>query len=111
MLRPFQVGKARTSHDGPWSWIRASRVASQGPGKVAICTKCPNVPVAGIWLPAWTNAVAKHRATTWRRRTIATNRDFAGALPRCHRRGRQGGALQPSVAGFGKGVDTKAHET
>jgi hypothetical protein len=28
MLRPFQVGKARTSHDRPWSWIRESRVAS-----------------------------------------------------------------------------------
>ena len=28
MLRPFQVGKARTSHEGPWSWIRESRVAS-----------------------------------------------------------------------------------
>jgi hypothetical protein len=28
MLRPFQLGKARTSHDGPWSWIRESRVAS-----------------------------------------------------------------------------------
>ena len=28
MLRPFQVGKARTSHDGPSSWIRESRVAS-----------------------------------------------------------------------------------
>jgi hypothetical protein len=28
MLRPFQLGKARTSHEGPWSWIRESRVAS-----------------------------------------------------------------------------------
>ena len=28
MLRPFQLGKARTSHRGPWSWIRESRVAS-----------------------------------------------------------------------------------
>jgi hypothetical protein len=28
MLRPFQLGKARTSHKGPWSWIRESRVAS-----------------------------------------------------------------------------------
>jgi hypothetical protein len=28
MLRPFQVGKALTSHEGPWSWIRESRVAS-----------------------------------------------------------------------------------
>src|ERR671919_660128 len=27
MLRPFHVGKALTSHDGPWSWIRESRVA------------------------------------------------------------------------------------
>jgi pimeloyl-ACP methyl ester carboxylesterase len=26
MLRPFQLGKARTSHDGPSSWIRESRV-------------------------------------------------------------------------------------
>jgi hypothetical protein len=51
-----------------------------GPGKVAICNKCPNVPAAGIWLPAWTNAVAMHRATTCGRRTIATNREFAGAL-------------------------------
>jgi hypothetical protein len=38
---------------------------TQGPGKVAICAKCSNVPVTGIWLPAWTNAVAWHRATTW----------------------------------------------
>src|SRR6266487_2941191 len=36
----------------------------QGPGKVAVCTKCPNMPVPGIWLPACTNAVAWHRATT-----------------------------------------------
>src|SRR5262247_4948738 len=28
MLRAFQLGKARTSHDGPWSWMRESRVAS-----------------------------------------------------------------------------------
>ena len=28
VLRLFQVGKARTSHEGPWSWIRESRVAS-----------------------------------------------------------------------------------
>ncbi len=27
-LRAFQVGKARTSHEGPWSWMRRSRVAS-----------------------------------------------------------------------------------
>src|SRR5262244_2015790 len=27
MLRAFQVGKARTSHVGPWSWMRESRVA------------------------------------------------------------------------------------
>jgi len=27
-LRAFQVGKARTSHEGPWSWMRQSRVAS-----------------------------------------------------------------------------------
>src|SRR4029453_10112134 len=28
ILRPFQVGKARTSHDGPSSWMRQSRDAS-----------------------------------------------------------------------------------
>jgi len=28
MLRAFQVGKARTSHEGPWSWMRRSRVAA-----------------------------------------------------------------------------------
>ena len=27
-LRAFQVGKARTSPEGPWSWMRRSRVAS-----------------------------------------------------------------------------------
>ena len=27
-LRAFQVGKARTSQEGPWSWTRRSRVAS-----------------------------------------------------------------------------------
>jgi hypothetical protein len=43
--------------------------AAQAPGKVAVCTKCPNMPVAGIWLPAWTNAVAWCRATTWAHRT------------------------------------------
>jgi len=41
----------------------------QGPGKVAVGTKCPNMPVAGIWLPAWTNAGAWCRATTWAHRT------------------------------------------
>jgi hypothetical protein len=35
---------------------------TQGPGKVAVCTECPNLPVFGIWLLACTNAVA------WRRR-------------------------------------------
>jgi Berberine and berberine like len=28
LLRPFQVGKARTSQDGPSSWIREPRVVS-----------------------------------------------------------------------------------
>jgi hypothetical protein len=41
----------------------------QGSGKVAVCTKCPNMPVAGTWLPAWTNTVAWRQATTWGRRT------------------------------------------
>ena len=27
-LRGFQVGKARTSQEGPWSWMRRLRVAS-----------------------------------------------------------------------------------
>jgi hypothetical protein len=27
-LRAFQVGKARTSHEGPWRWMRRSRMAS-----------------------------------------------------------------------------------
>jgi hypothetical protein len=30
----------------------------QGPGNVAVCTECPNLPVVGIWLLARTNAVA-----------------------------------------------------
>jgi hypothetical protein len=30
----------------------------QGPGKVAVCTECPNLPVVGSWLLAWTNAFA-----------------------------------------------------
>jgi hypothetical protein len=45
------------------------QVGTQGPGNVAVCTKCPNMPVAGIWLPAWTNPVACRRATTWGHRT------------------------------------------
>jgi hypothetical protein len=28
MLRAFQVGKARTSHEGPWSWMRWSPVTA-----------------------------------------------------------------------------------
>jgi hypothetical protein len=40
------------------------RGTGQGPGKVAVCAKCPNMPVAGTWLPAWANAVARRRATT-----------------------------------------------
>jgi hypothetical protein len=40
------------------------------------------MPVAGIWLPAWTNAVAWHRVQTWVIGQMVTNRDFAGALPR-----------------------------
>lgn len=44
---------------------RSVRVGSgQGSGKVTVCTKCPNMPVAGIWLPDWTNAVAWSRAAT-----------------------------------------------
>jgi hypothetical protein len=38
------------------------------------------MPVAGIWLPAWTNAVAWHRVQTWVIGQMVTNRDFAGAL-------------------------------
>jgi hypothetical protein len=37
---------------------RTSTPWAQGPGKVAVCTECPNLPVVGIWLLAWTNAVA-----------------------------------------------------
>jgi hypothetical protein len=36
-LRAFQVGKARTSHDGPWSRMRRSRGASAQPSRPA----CP----------------------------------------------------------------------
>src|SRR6266567_9210326 len=53
----------------------------QGPGNVAVCTKCPNMPVAGSWLPAWTNAVAWRRARCGAAGQIWTNRDFARALP------------------------------
>jgi hypothetical protein len=49
--------------------------------KVSVCTICPDMPVAGIWLPAGTNAVAWRQATTWEHRTIGTSRDFDGALP------------------------------
>ena len=35
-LRAFQVGKARTSHEGPWSWMRRSRVAS-APAQLPAC--------------------------------------------------------------------------
>jgi hypothetical protein len=28
VLRAFQVGKARTSQAGPWSWMRSARMAS-----------------------------------------------------------------------------------
>jgi hypothetical protein len=51
-----------------------------GPGKVAVCTKCPNMPVAGICLPAWTT---RSRGAGPRRGVIGqmgTNRNFAGAL-------------------------------
>jgi hypothetical protein len=54
--------------------------ATQDPGKVAVSTKCPNMPAAGSWLPAWTKAVAWRRAMTWDHRTNKTNRDFAGVL-------------------------------
>jgi hypothetical protein len=33
--------------------LQTRHFLSQGPGKVAVCTKCPNMPVAGIWHPAW----------------------------------------------------------
>jgi hypothetical protein len=55
-------------------------IPPQGPGKVAVCTKCPNMPVAGIWLPAWTT---RPRGAGPRRGVIGqmgTNRNFAGAL-------------------------------
>jgi hypothetical protein len=51
---------------------------------VGVCTNCPstlpNTPIAGNWLPAWTNAVTWRRATTYAHRQMRTNRDFAGAL-------------------------------
>jgi hypothetical protein len=55
-------------------------IPPQGPGKVAVCTKCPNMPVAGICLPAWTT---RSRGAGPRRGVIGqtgTNRNFAGAL-------------------------------
>ena len=33
--------------------LQTRHVLSQGPGKLAVCTKCPNMPVAGRWHPAW----------------------------------------------------------
>jgi hypothetical protein len=53
----------------------------QGPVKVAVCTICPNMPAAGIWLLPWTDAAAWRRPTMSGRRTKGTNRDFDGALP------------------------------
>jgi hypothetical protein len=55
-------------------------VSGQGSVKVAVCTICPSMLVAGLWLPVWANAVAWRRATMWEHRTTGKNRDFAGAL-------------------------------
>jgi hypothetical protein len=64
---------------------------SQGLGKVAICTEWPNVPVPGIWLPAWTDAATLPRLRRVGHRMNRTNRQFAGALgigdAPCSRRG------------------------
>jgi hypothetical protein len=68
-----QTARCSKSARGPWRspvlvsyllTLAARWAGIQGPGEVAVCTKCPSMPVAGIWLPAWTNAVAWRRATT-----------------------------------------------
>jgi SRSO17 transposase len=52
--------------------------SGRGPGKVAVCTKCPNMP-APESLPAWTNAAAwRHPRRS--RRTNGTNREFPETL-------------------------------
>ncbi len=52
------------AHDLAAHRARAPWYHTQGPGKVAVCTKCLNMPAAGTRLPAWANAVARRRATT-----------------------------------------------
>jgi hypothetical protein len=44
-----------------WVWslpVHTPGRPDHGSGTVAGCTKCPSMPVDGIWLPAWTNAAA-----------------------------------------------------
>src|SRR5512133_1656000 len=60
--------------------LQTRHFLSQGPGKVAVCTKCPNMPVAesGIRLGQRGRMALGHAVVngqTW------TNPDFAGALP------------------------------
>jgi hypothetical protein len=62
------------------AWTGTQGALNQGPGKVAVCTECPNVPGAGIWLPAWTNAPAWPEPRREGHQINRTNRDFAGAL-------------------------------
>jgi hypothetical protein len=56
-------------------------IRRQGPGKVAVCTKCPNMPVAGIWLPPGSTQSRGTRPQPGVIGQMVTNRDFAGALP------------------------------
>jgi hypothetical protein len=51
----------------PSTKASAAGVLGRNPGlrQVAVCTNWLNMVVAGIWLPAWTDAVAWSRATTY----------------------------------------------
>jgi hypothetical protein len=51
------------------SSIRRGRPTETEPRQSRGLHQCPNMPVVGIWLPAWTTAVAWRRARTWGHRT------------------------------------------
>jgi hypothetical protein len=75
----MRSSRSRYAYDG--HHLRRVVPGPEGPGnksRSGPMLQCPNMPVAGTWLPAWTIAVASCRATTW---AHWTNRGRIETLP------------------------------
>jgi hypothetical protein len=96
-MAPGLVGQTIERVGPPPQHAPRSRCRTQGSGKVAVCTKCPNMPATGIWRPARTNAVAWRWPRHWIIGQMGTNRDLAGAL--LGDTGRHGDLENPDARG------------